>query len=254
LQNTSSNILAISIATFSFKAIQQNVDRLIEVLIKLEEKYLILNIVERKNLYYNIRDLFNNEKTVVNYKEISEQSIIHASKFLFLNKTCFNGLYRLNRKGEFNVPIGSYINPTICNKDNLLEAHKSLQNIELLSNDFEQLTSNVDENTFVYIDPPYRPLNSTSNFNSYSKTEFNDNSQVRLKDWFSILDKKGAYLMMSNSDPHNIDNTDNFFDELYKDYNIQIIFASRAINSNGSSRGKISEFIITNYLPEENNL
>ena len=164
-----------------------------------------------------------------------------------MNKTCFNGLFRQNKKGEFNVPFGKYKNPNICNADRILEANKALQNTIIYCADFSISEKFVKEKTLVYLDPPYRPITKTSSFTSYSKEDFNDEDQRRLSDYFNILDKRGAYLILSNSDPKNKNLDDNFFDDLYEDYNIERILAARAINCVGTKRGKINELIITNY-------
>lgn len=231
----------------TYNVIKYDVKELIHILKNLEDNYLKLNPELRQETYYEIRKNYNEEMKTINYNEYNETWILHAAHFIFLNRTCFNGLYRLNKKGEFNVPIGRYINPTICNENNLLDVSQALENVILICNDFEQLTSYVDNNTFVYMDPPYRPLNSTSNFTSYSKMDFNDDDQIRLAHWFEKLSNNNAFLMLSNSNPKNTDSDDDFFENLYEGFNIQQVFASRQINSKASNRGKISELVIRNY-------
>jgi DNA adenine methylase len=153
----------------------------------------------------------------------------------------------MNRKGEFNVPFGRYKNPQILNRDNLNDVAALLKTTTIILGDFTQCKKFVDNTTFVYIDPPYRPLNDTSSFTSYSKDGFSDTDQRRLAGFFKKLDKKGAKIMLSNSDPRNENPDDSFFDELYADYTIERIPAKRSINCNGARRGEINELIITNY-------
>ena len=221
--------------------IRDNCDILIEKLSEIEIDYGQLDEARREKYYYDKRDEFNKLKL------IEENCIEKAVLFIFLNKTCFNGLYRVNKSGAFNVPAGRYKNPLICDRDNLIRVSKMLQNIEIVSGDFESSFDFVDEKTFVYFDPPYRPLNTTSGFTSYTENQFTDKDQIKLADYFKKLDKKGAKLMLSNSDPKNSDENDNFFDELYRGYNIERIEASRMINSKGDKRGKITELLIRNY-------
>lgn len=229
-----------------YKVIQCNVDLLISELSKLKKKYLKLNETERESFFYDLRDKYNKQKNKVPIK-FEDSWIKRASQMIFLNKTCFNGLYRLNKAGDFNVPFGRYSNPSIYDEYNLINVSNVLQNAEILYGDFEILNNEVNEKSFVYFDPPYRPISETSLFNSYSKEGFNDSEQIRLADTFRKLDKKNAKLMLSNSDPKNINNDDCFFDDLYKGYNIERIDATRMINSNSQKRGKIKELLITNY-------
>ena len=232
----------------SYKTIRDNVDELICYLTQLENQFLSLEKSDRAIMFYNTRKKFNEEKKNVNYSNVSEEIIKHSANLIFLNKTCFNGLYRLNSKGEYNVPFGDYKNPTICDEHNLRNVSIALQGVTLVHGDFEQLKEHIDSHTFVYMDPPYRPLSGTASFNSYQKTPFNDDSQKRLAEWFYDLNaEQKAFLMLSNSDPKNTDPEDDFFDELYKSFNIMRVSASRAINSKGSSRGAINELLITNY-------
>lgn len=230
-----------------YKVIQNNVNELIDELSSMEEKYLKLSEEQRKDFYYNIRDEYNRQKDNFDYVSYNLNWVKRAAKLIFLNKTCFNGLYRLNKKGEFNVPFGKYKNPTICDADNLIEVSKALENTEVICADFEESKKYIHKNTLVYLDPPYRPLNNTSNFTSYDENGFDDDDQRRLAQFFKEMDKKGAYLMLSNSDPKNEDVDDNFFDELYAGFIIERVKAKRYINSNGNKRGDVSELIIKNY-------
>lgn len=220
--------------------IRNEVKYIIYELKKISDIYLSLNEEERAGFFYDTREQFNKTKS-----NTLEKSVL----FLFLNKTCFNGLYRVNSKGEFNVPYGRYKSPTILDKDNLNKVSEILSNVTILKGDFSIVEEYVDDKTFVYFDPPYRPLSNTSNFTSYAKNDFNDSEQERLADFFKKLNSKNAKLMLSNSDPKNIDIEDNFFDNLYNnpDFNIKRVEAKRSINSKGNGRGKITELLITNY-------
>jgi DNA adenine methylase len=164
-----------------------------------------------------------------------------------MNRTCFNGLFRVNSKGEFNVPFGRYKNPTILDEETLLSVSHVFNSAKLIWGDFSEIEPYVDENTFVYFDPPYRPISQTASFKSYSKGDFNDEEQLRLARFFRDLDKTGAKLMLSNSDPKNIDQNDNFFDDAFDGFIIKRVEASRMINSKASKRGPINELLITNY-------
>lgn len=234
----------------TYTIIRDNVHRLISELAKLQETFLNSEPDKREEMYYQIRDRFNTNKLNFNYDTNSEEAIHHSSYFLFLNKTCFNGLYRENKSGLFNVPFGKYKNPTIVDSDNLIRVSNILKNVKLTNVDFEELTPFVNNNTFVYIDPPYRPLNITSSFSSYSKGNFNDDDQIRLAKWYKTLSANGAYLMLSNSNPKNTNKEDNFFEKLYGEFVIREVSASRSINSKGNKRGTISELAITSYKEE----
>ena len=170
-----------------------------------------------------------------------------AALMIFLNKTCFNGLYRVNGKGEFNVPMGAYKNPLICNEENLMAVSQKLQNVKIVCGDYKESASFIDDETFVYFDPPYRPLNKTSNFTSYTEQLFDDNKQLELAKFVQELDNKGALIVISNSDPKNTDESDNFFDDAYSKQNIHRVSATRMINRNSDARGKINELLISNF-------
>jgi DNA adenine methylase len=164
-----------------------------------------------------------------------------------MNKTCFNGLFRQNKKGEFNVPFGLYKNPKICDEININLVNQALMNTEIFCSDFIDSERYINEEAFVYLDPPYRPLTKTSNFTNYSKDGFNDFDQVKLAYFYKKMDQMGAYLMLSNSDPKNEDITDEFFDKIYKGYQIDRVSAKRNINRDALGRGVISELIVRNY-------
>lgn len=226
----------------TYLAIKNNVDVLVEYLSGLEYRYLKLNKEMRKDMYYKVREGYNSHIIKSNQPDIER-----AAQFIFLNRTCFNGLYRVNRAGLFNVPFGDYKNPTICDEKNLYAASVLLQNVHICTGDYRESIRYADKYSFVYFDPPYRPLNVTSNFTSYSKFDFTDEDQVQLAHFFAEMNDTGAFVMLSNSDPKNENPDDNFFDELYGNFYIHRIKAKRAINSNGGRRGLVSEIIVTNY-------
>lgn len=231
----------------TYKVVQEDPDSLISYLNELEEKYRSSDKEGRRKLFYQIRTLYNKQMKEINHNDYSLKWVERAGQLIFLNKTCYNGLFRQNKKGEFNVPHGRYKNPTICDVQNLREVSLALQGVKLIQADFLQAKSFVQRKSFVYFDPPYRPLSATSNFTSYAKEDFDDADQLRLANLFIDLDKAGASLMLSNSDPKNSDETDNFFDELYGGFSIERVLANRNINRDGKGRGKVTELIIRNY-------
>jgi DNA adenine methylase len=196
----------------------------------------------KKEYYYSKRVLYNSRK---------ETQTVQAALFIFLNRTCFNGLYRVNRKNEFNVPMGSYKRPTICDRENILAVSEALQKVEILCGDFEETLNFADNNTLFYFDPPYKPLSETSSFNSYAKDEFNDAEQIRLRDFCRKLDNLGHTWILSNSDVKGKNENDNFFDDLYADFNIQRVNARRSINANPKKRGALKELLITNQVTSQ---
>lgn len=226
----------------SYNVIKRNVEDLITNLKQMETEYLQLEQEERKNYFYNKRDEYNNYTLKEN-----EQNIQRAAQFIYLNRTCFNGLYRVNKAGKFNVPMGSHKNPTICDAENLRNLSKLIQNVQFQYGDYKRSMEYVTENTFVYFDPPYRPLNVTSGFTSYTKEDFNDENQKELAEFYRELNEQNAKLMLSNSNPKNTNKEDTFFDNIYQGFNIDEIYASRMINANSKGRGKISEILVTNY-------
>lgn len=224
----------------TYQNIRDNIDELIEILQEYEEKYIPLAEDERKTIYYENRKKFNELKT--NHRECTEL----AALFIFLNRTCFNGLYRVNAKGEYNVPMGSYKKPCICDERNLRNISSAMKNITIVCGDYHNSDDFIDDNTFVYFDPPYRPLSESSSFTAYTENDFNDRDQEYLAQYISELSDKGAYVVASNSDPKNTNPDDDFFDNLYKDFAIERIYATRMINSKASERGKITELLIYN--------
>ena len=227
-----------------YKVIQNKAEDLITFLKKFEEDYLPLENEERKEYYLQKREEYNNWKKKYNAENIEEMG---AALFIFLNKTCFNGLYRVNKKGEFNVPMGAYKKPLICDEENLRNISILLKNVEIICADYTKSENFIDENTLVYFDPPYRPLTETASFTSYTEFSFNDEEQIRLAEFIKTLNSKNIKVILSNSDPKNVNQDDNFFDDLYKGFNIRRIGASRMINSKGSSRGRITELLINNF-------
>jgi DNA adenine methylase len=231
----------------AYRVIKKFTKKLIHELESLESAYIPKSDEDRERLFYHVRDSFNKKKPEINFQKYDAEWVPRAAQSIFLNRTCFNGLFRMNRKGEFNVPFGRYKNPQILNKDNLNDVAALLKTTSIILGDFTRCKKFVDNTSFVYLDPPYRPLNDTSSFTSYAKDGFSDTDQCRLAGFFKELDKKGAKIMLSNSDPRNENPDDSFFDELYAEYTIERVPAKRSINCNGALRGEINELIITNY-------
>ena len=231
----------------AYTVVRNNVEDLIDNLGDIEKDFFSKDDSGRKEFYYNLRDEFNRQKSAINFRQFEKAWINRAAYLIFLNKTCFNGLYRVNNQGEFNVPFGKYKNPKILNTDLLRLDSETLQNTTIHLGDFTDSYRYVSDNSFVYFDPPYRPLNETSSFTQYSKNGFNDSEQERLASFFEQCDRKHAKLMLSNSDPKNVDPNDDFFDILYEKYHITRVPAKRMINCDGTKRGEIREIIVTNY-------
>ncbi len=222
--------------------IRDNLDELLSMLLMMQSEFVPMDTFNRKAYYLSKRARFNELK--VNQAE--DINIEKAALMIFLNKTCFNGLFRVNKKGLFNVPMGSYKNPLICDKENLCAVSRKLHNVTIVCGDYRASSSFIDDNTFVYFDPPYRPLTHTSNFTAYTETLFNDGEQLELAKFVDNMHQKGAKIVISNSDPKNSDANDNFFDTIYSSYNIKRVEATRMINCNSKSRGKITELLISN--------
>lgn len=223
----------------TYKVVRNQPNRLIGLLSDLQSAYKNLDNEElQRDFFLDIRRKFNSDGL---------SDVEDAAYMIFLNRTCFNGLYRENSKGEFNVPFGKYSNPTICDEELLLADSAILQRVEILNGDFSQTQNYIDGFTFFYFDPPYRPLDATSSFNSYVREPFDDNEQKRLNLFYSFLSENGCYEMLSNSDCKARNENDDFFDELYKDFYIERVNAKRNINSNPNKRGILSELLIRNY-------
>ncbi|MFX3625130.1 MAG: DNA adenine methylase [Ectobacillus sp.] len=262
-----------------WNVIKYHVKPLIRILENRQQEFTeTTNKEVRKEIYYRTRTEFNDEVTKIdeinftNFSEnndfIKEFCINRASQFIFLNRTCFNGLYRVNKKGQFNVPMGDYKNPLICDKENLMAVHELLnhKNVKILSpNDYTIAKEEVNNllkhyrpnEIFMYFDPPYRPLSQSSSFTAYSKYDFNDEDQKKLAEFYHDMDEIGINVMLSNSDPTNTNENDLFFDDLFKKFGkvdeqtgkvkVPRVQASRNINSKGAGRGKINEILVTNY-------
>lgn len=225
----------------TYNQIRSNVESVIKTLSSCQADFWNKSEDERKEMYYGKRDAFN-----AGIKEEAADTEM-AALFIFLNKTCFNGLYRVNGKGLFNVPMGSYKKPPICDADNLRKISELLRNVEIRCGEYSECSDFIDKNALVYIDPPYRPLTATASFTSYSENVFGDKQQIELGKFIDEISGKGAKVIASNSDPKNSDGDDDFFDVLYSEYSISRVSAKRMINSNANSRGNISELLICNF-------
>lgn len=226
----------------TYKVIKLFSEELIRQLRKIQKDYLPLDEENRKIYFYEkLRNSYNNTK--IDYLLPDKRTWVNKATLLIaLNKTCFNGLYRQNSKGEFNVPSGKYKNPKILDEQNIRNISLLLKNTEILCGGYNNITIPKKSKTLFYFDPPYRPINKTSSFTKYSKEDFNDKDQKSLSKFFKKLDKQGHLLLLSNSDTK-----DNFFENLYKGFDIQHVSAKRSINSKASNRGKIHELLIKNY-------
>lgn len=224
--------------TTCYNIIKNNPQALIESLRQIQDEYYALDTEEsQKEFFLEKRDVFNEE----------QDDITMSTLFIFLNRTCFNGLYRENRKGNFNVPFGRYARPTICDEETIMQDSEALQRVEILTGDYSQTLNMADGNTLFYFDPPYRPLSNTSSFNDYTKQPFNDDAQIRLKEFCDTVTGAGYSFMLSNSDGLGKNGTDRFFDNLYRNYHIERVWARRNVNANGSKRGLLTEILVHNY-------
>jgi len=230
-----------------YRVIQKDVFKLIDILLKHKKKYKKLSVEKQNEYFYQIRQQFNSQRNKIDHQRYSENWIARAAQIIFLNKTCFNGLFRFNSRGEFNTPVGKYKNPKIVDEENLAAVSNVLSIAEIKTAGFADLEKDIKKNAFVYYDPPYRPLNKTSAFTAYSKNEFGDIQQRELARLFERMNKLGVLEMLSNSDPKNQNPGDNFFDELYSRFHISRVPAKRMINSVASKRNAINEIIVTNY-------
>jgi len=220
--------------TTCYKVVKDSPTELVQALKDIQKEYYALNSEEaRKQFYLLMRDEFNTKML---------DDIRNTTLFFFLNRTCFNGLYRVNKSGRFNVPFGKYETPTICDANTIYADSELLQNVEILTGDYQQTLTHAKDNTLFYFDPPYRPLNSTSSFNDYTKEAFNDLAQKRLKEFCDQVEKAGYKFMLSNSDCKDM-----FFDDLYLQYTIARVWASRSVNANPNKRGKLQEILVRNY-------
>lgn len=223
-----------------YKTVRDNVEQLIPSLQDIQAQYYALpNMEAKREMFMEVRQRYN-EKNL--------DPIENTTKFFFLNRTCFNGLYRVNKKGFFNVPCGKYMQPQICDESTLRADSEILKRVEIFTGDFERTLAYAKGKTLFYFDPPYRPLSDTSSFNDYTKEAFNDDSQVRLKEFCDKVVDNGYSFMLSNSDCKGKNEKDNFFDVLYADYYIDRVRASRNVNANATKRGKITELLVHNYI------
>lgn len=225
----------------AYELIKQDVKSLINLLLELEKSYHnLITIEEKKAFFLAKRREFNQDNQ--NFCQVKKTALL-----LFLNRTCFNGLYRVNKQGKFNVPFGKYQKPNICNQDNLITVNQYLQRVKILKGDFSNTLKYGEKPTLFYLDPPYKPINSTSAFTSYTQEDFNDQDQVRLKQFCDKIHQNGYYFILSNSDLKNHDWSNLFFDQLYQNYNIKRVKARRNINSKGDQRGELFELLISNF-------
>ena len=220
-----------------YRVIKHSPDKLIAALRAIEEAYIPMKHDQRTAFFMEHRRRFNEDQLT---------DVEQASLFIFLNRTCFNGLYRENAKGKFNVPHGKYVRPTICDAPTIMADAALLQRVDILCGDFAATKRYANSNTFFYLDPPYKPLNNTSTFNTYVKQPFDDAEQVRLSKFCDAVTECGSRFILRNSDVKGADPSNNFFDNLYAGYNIQRVFAARMINANAEKRGKLTELMISN--------
>lgn len=226
-----------------YQCIKYDVEALIAELRAIDTEYKARPTQdERSEYFYQLR-------TEYNARDLTSKDRNNrlAALFIFLNRTCFNGLYRVNGKNLFNVPFGKYANPKICDEDNLRKDSELLQKVEILNGDYAETLQYLSNRSFYYLDPPYKPISETSSFNSYSSTAFDDDQQIRLKEFCDTINEREGKFMLSNSDPRSVDETNTFFDDLYGAYNIHRVLAKRNINAKGNKRGQINELLITNY-------
>ena len=227
----------------TYAIVRDHIEELIKLLKKYQLEYVPHETEDRKSYYMAKRERFNDLKVNGNEAENIEK----AALMIFLNKTCFNGLYRVNKKGLFNVPMGAYKNPLICDEKNLRAVSEKLQNVKIVCGDYRKSAEFIDEHTFVYFDPPYRPLTETASFTAYTENQFNDEQQIKLAEFVESMHKRGAKIVVSNSDPKNSNTEDDFFDNIYSAHKIKRVEATRMINCNSESRGKIKELLISNF-------
>lgn len=234
-----------------YRTIREQPETLLQSLESLAGNYLPKNVQLRTRYFYERRKEFND--LLGKEAKSPQDSVRESALMIFLNRTCFNGLFRVNSQGAFNAPHGDYANPRIADPENLMRVSQALQKVRLDCASFEKTVSRLLRNkseitrTFIYFDPPYRPISKTAHFTAYSGFSFGDAEQIKLAQAFKALAKAGAKVMLSNSDPASQNPRDRFFRTLYEDYNIHSVKAKRAINSKASKRGAISELIITNY-------
>ena len=227
----------------TYRTIRNDIERLIDITYKMQNIFVPMDVEQRKAYYLEKRGRFNDLKANTDERNNIEK----AALMIFLNKTCFNGLFRVNKKGMFNVPMGSYKNPMICDEKNLRAVSEKLKKVTIVCGDYRESADFIDEKTFVYFDPPYRPITDTASFTAYTENLFNDKEQIELARFVDDMHKKGAKVVVSNSDPKNVKVDDDFFDTIYSLHNIKRVEATRMINCNSDARGKIKELLISNF-------
>ena len=212
----------------TYEAVRDHVHELIEQLARLAEEHRL----SAGRAYYRVRERYNRARKL--------SPAERGALFIYLNKTCFNGLHRVNARGEFNVPLGRYARPRVLNAEALLAANAQLQGAELRCASFEALLTSARPGDFVYLDPPYEPVSGTANFTAYAQAGFGRVEQLQLREVFAALDRRGCKLMLSNSDVP-------FIRDLYRSYSISVVAAARAINCDPSKRGPVQEVVVRNY-------
>ncbi len=227
----------------AYLAVRDNLPELTALLAEMQAEFTPLGPDARKRCYYAKRKQFNELKT----DGTAAADILKSALLIFLNRTCFNGLYRVNKRGLFNVPMGAYKNPLICDEKNLAAVSAKLQRVQMVCGDYRESASFIDKHTFVYFDPPYRPITDTSSFTAYTETVFDDRAQKALAEFAVEMGRRGAKILVSNSDPRNVNGEDGFFDAIYSAFTIKRVEASRMINSDSGKRGKIRELLISNF-------
>jgi DNA adenine methylase len=227
----------------AYRVVQQRPQELIQSLAAIQEYYYRLPSEAVRRTY------FEAARAEFNTRPLEE--LRNTALLVFLNRTCFNGLYRVNSKGHFNVPFGSYDRPTICQPHTIMAASQLLARVTILEGDFAAVLAHAPANSFFYFDPPYKPLSKTSAFNAYATETFDATSQQRLADVCRALDAQGQHWLLSNSDPQHTNAADSYFDDLYAGFTIRRIQAKRNINAKGDGRGKISELLISNYAANQ---
>jgi len=209
----------------AYAAVRDQVESVVRCLRQLASQH-------SKETYYRVRTRYNEDRRA--------SAARRAAMFVYLNRTCFNGLHRVNRRGEFNVPVGAYKNPRILDEDRLLAASFALRDTELRCAGFESLIEHAKPGDFIYFDPPYAPVSATASFTSYARDGFAREDQTKLRDVYRALDRRGCKLMLSNSDVP-------FIRGLYREFRVDTVAAPRAINCNAKKRGKVTELVVTNY-------
>ena len=227
----------------TYRIIREDVDGIVSLLQMMQNVFIPMDTEDRKKFYMAKRERFN----VLKSENQGSVNIEKAALMIFLNKTCFNGLFRVNKKGLFNVPMGAYKNPMICDEENLRAVSEKLQNVKIVCGDYRESADFIGADTFVYFDPPYRPITETASFTAYTENCFNDKEQIALAKFADDMHRKGAKILVSNSDPKNTDVEDDFFDNIYSSLKIKRVGATRMINCNSKARGKIGELLISNF-------